>query len=45
MPAEITPDGAFPELFREYVEYKRGLGYVYPGSRLYLVPHQPTFAV
>jgi len=37
MAVEITPDGAFPELFAEYVEHKRGLGYLYPGSRLYLV--------
>ena len=37
MAAEIIPDGAFPELFGEYVEYKRNLGYVYPDSRLYLV--------
>ncbi|MDN5933462.1 MAG: tyrosine-type recombinase/integrase [Pseudonocardia sp.] len=37
MAAEITPDGAFPELFSEYVDYKRNLGYVYPDSRLYLV--------
>lgn len=37
MAAEINPDGAFPELFSEYVDYKRNLGYVYPDSRLYLV--------
>jgi integrase len=37
MAGEITPDGAFPELFSEYVDYKRDLGYVYPRSRLYLV--------
>ena len=37
MAVEITPDGAFPELFSEYIEYKRNLGYVYPQSRLYLV--------
>ena len=37
MAVEITPDGAFPELFSEYVEHKRNLGYVYPKSRLYLV--------
>ena len=43
MPAEITPDGAFPELFSEYVEYKRGLGYVYPDSRLYLVRRLSRF--
>lgn len=43
MPGEITADGAFPELFGEYVEYKRGLGYVYPGSRLYLVRRLSRF--
>ncbi|MGB8383010.1 MAG: tyrosine-type recombinase/integrase [Dermatophilaceae bacterium] len=43
MPGEITPDGAFPELFREYVEYKRNLGYVYPHSRLYLVRRLSRF--
>ena len=43
MPAEITPDGAFPELFSEYVEYKRNLGYVYPASRLYLVRRLSRF--
>lgn len=37
MAAELTPDGAFPDLFREYVTYKRNLGYVYPHSRLFLV--------
>jgi integrase/recombinase XerD len=37
MAVEITPDGAFPELFAEYVDHKRGLGYLYPESRLYLV--------
>jgi integrase/recombinase XerD len=37
MAVEITVDGAFPELFSEYIEHKRSLGYVYPTSRLYLV--------
>jgi integrase len=40
---EITPDGAFPELFSEYVQYKRNLGYVYPKSRLYLVRRLSRF--
>jgi integrase len=43
MPGEITADGAFPELFTEYVEYKRDLGYVYPDSRLYLVRRLSRF--
>src|SRR5680860_1470237 len=43
MPAEIIPDGAFPELFNEYVDYKRNLGYVYPDSRLYLVRRLSRF--
>lgn len=43
MAGEITPDGAFPELFSEYVEYKRNLGYVYPESRLYLVRRLSRF--
>lgn len=43
MAVEITPDGAFPELFSEYVEYKRNLGYVYPESRLYLVRRLSRF--
>lgn len=43
MPGEITPDGAFPELFGEYIEYKRNLGYVYPASRLYLVRRLSRF--
>lgn len=43
MPGEITPDGAFPELFNEYVEHKRNLGYVYPDSRLYLVRRLSRF--
>lgn len=43
MPAEITPNGAFPELFSEYVEYKRNLGYVYSHSRLYLVRRLSRF--
>jgi integrase len=43
MAAEITPDGAFPELFSEYVEYKRNLGYVYPDSRFYLVRRLSRF--
>jgi integrase/recombinase XerD len=43
MAAEITPDGAFPELFSEYVQYKRNLGYLYPGSRLYLVRRLSRF--
>jgi integrase len=43
MAAEITPDGAFPELFSEYVDYKRNLGYVYPDSRLYLVRRLSRF--
>lgn len=37
MTVEIIADGAFPELFSEYIDYKRNLGYVYPNSRLYLV--------
>jgi integrase len=43
MPGEVSVDGAFPELFSEYVEYKRGLGYVYPDSRLYLVRRLARF--
>jgi integrase/recombinase XerD len=43
MAAEIIPDGAFPELFSEYVEYKRNLGYVYPHSRFYLVRRLSRF--
>lgn len=43
MPGEITADGAFPELFNEYVEHKRNLGYVYPDSRLYLVRRLSRF--
>lgn len=43
MSGEITADGAFPELFGEYVDYKRGLGYVYPDSRLYLVRRLSRF--
>jgi len=43
MAVEITPDGAFPELFSEYVDYKRNLGYVYPESRLYLVRRLSRF--
>ena len=43
MAAEIIPDGAFPELFSEYVAYKRNLGYVYPDSRLYLVRRLSRF--
>jgi integrase/recombinase XerD len=43
MAIEITPDGAFPELFSEYVERKRGIGYVYPESRLYLVRRLSRF--
>ena len=43
MAVEITPDGAFPELFSEYVEYKKNLGYVYPESRLYLVRRLSRF--
>lgn len=43
MAVEITPDGAFPELFSEYVDYKRNLGYVYPRSRLYLVRRLSRF--
>jgi integrase/recombinase XerD len=40
---ELTADGAFPELFNEYVQYKRNLGYVYPRSRLYLVRRLSRF--
>jgi integrase len=40
---EIIADGAFPQLFTEYVDYKRGLGYVYPHSRLYLVRRLSRF--
>ena len=43
MADEVTVDGAFPELFSEYVEYKRNLGYVYPTSRLYLVKRLSRF--
>ncbi len=43
MPGEITADGAFPELFNEFVEYKRNLGYLYPHSRLYLVRRLSRF--
>lgn len=43
MSAEIIPDGAFPELFSEYIEYKRNLGYVYSNSRLYLVRRLSRF--
>ncbi|MGH3500071.1 MAG: tyrosine-type recombinase/integrase [Nocardioidaceae bacterium] len=43
MAVEITPDGASPELFSEYVRYKRNLGYVYPESRLYLVRRLSRF--
>ena len=43
MAGEITPDEAFPELFSEYIDYKRNLGYVYPDSRLYLVRRLSRF--
>lgn len=43
MAAEITIDGAYRELFTEYVEYKRNLGYLYPESRLYLVRRLSRF--
>lgn len=43
MAVEITPDGAFPELFGQFVEYKRSLGYLYPDSRLYLVRRLSRF--
>jgi integrase len=43
MRAEIVPDGAWPELFAEYTDYKRNLGYVYPESRLYLVRRLSRF--
>lgn len=43
MAAEIVIDGVFPELFTEFVEYKRNLGYVYPESRLYLVRRLSRF--
>lgn len=43
MAVEIIPDGAFPELFSEFVDYKRNLGYVYPKSRLYLVRRLSRF--
>jgi integrase/recombinase XerD len=43
MAAEIAIDGAFPELFTEFVEYKRNLGYVYPKSRIYLVRRLSRF--
>jgi hypothetical protein len=43
MAAEFTPDGAFAELFSEFVAYKRNLGYVYPESRLYLVRRLSRF--
>jgi integrase len=43
MAVEITADGAFPELFSEYIDYKRNLGYLYPDSRLYLVRRLSRF--
>jgi integrase/recombinase XerD len=43
MAADVTPDGAFAELFSQFVDYKRNLGYVYPGSRLYLVRRLSRF--
>lgn len=43
MGVEITFDGAFADLFGEYVEYKRNLGYLYPESRLYLVRRLSRF--
>lgn len=43
MAVEITADGAFPDLFSEFVEYKRNLGYLYPESRLYLVRRLSRF--
>ena len=43
MAVEVTAVGAFPELFSEYVEYKRNLGYVYPNSRIYLVKRLSRF--
>ncbi|MDR1186312.1 MAG: tyrosine-type recombinase/integrase [Bifidobacteriaceae bacterium] len=35
--------GAWPELFAEYVDYKRNLGYVYPQSRVYLAGRLSQF--
>ncbi len=43
MEVEAAVDGAFPELFSEYVQYKRNLGYVYPNSRIYLVRRLSRF--
>ncbi|MGO9227048.1 MAG: tyrosine-type recombinase/integrase [Acidimicrobiales bacterium] len=43
MAVEVTVAGAPPELFSEYVEYKRNLGYVYPNSRVYLVKRLSRF--
>ncbi|MDQ6752266.1 MAG: tyrosine-type recombinase/integrase [Actinomycetota bacterium] len=43
MAADIAIDGVFPELFTEFVEYKRNLGYVYPDSRIYLVRRLSRF--
>lgn len=43
MSDDITFDGAFPELFGEFVGYKRSLGYLYPESRLYLVRRLSRF--
>ncbi len=43
MAIEIIFDGASPELFSEFVDYKRNLGYVYPKSRLYLLRRLSRF--
>ena len=43
MDIEIIPDGAFPELFSEFIQYKRNLGYLYTKSRLYLVRRLSRF--
>jgi integrase len=37
MPVEIAMDGARPELFDEFVAFKRSLGYAYPRSSVYVV--------
>ena len=35
MPDEIVMDGAWPDLFDEFVAYKHGLGYAYPRSSVF----------
>lgn len=43
MPNKIIIDGAYPELFTEYIDYKRHLGYVYSDSPLYLLRRLSRF--